>query len=98
MTNLRVFNNPYAFVDEGGDDAAPLDLARSAEVHRRCTDLLTTLENTRAYFESLQGLSPEELASLRQDYLESEKVRNAIACYAADLIYQMSCLRDVLSC
>ena len=98
MADLKDLNNPYAFVDEGGDDAAPLDLARYAEVRRRCTDLLTTMGHTSAYFESLQSLSPEELASLRQDSLELEKVRNAIAGYAADLIYQMSCLRDVLSC
>lgn len=97
MTNLRVFNNPYAFIDEDAPRDEGIDLSHYAEFHQRCTDLITTLENTRAYFESLQSLSPEELASLCQDSLESEKVQNAIAGYAADLIYQMSCLRDVLS-
>ena len=97
MTNLRVFNNPYAFVDEGGD-AAPVDLAHYAEFNQRCTDLITTLENTRAYFESLQSLSPEELASLCQDSLESDKTLHTIGGYASDLIKQMSYMHGVLSC
>ena len=94
MTDLKDLNNPYAFVDEDAPRDEGIDLSHYAEYTQRCTDLITTLENTRAYFESLQSLSPEELASLRQDSLESEKVQNAIAGYAADLIYQMSCLRD----
>lgn len=98
MTNLRVFNNPYAFVDEGGDDAAPLDLSHYAEFNQRCTDLITTLENTRAYFKSLQSLSPEELASLCQDSLESDKTLHTIGGYASDLIKQMSYMHGVLSC
>lgn len=97
MTNLRVFNNPYAFVDEETPRDEGIDPSHYAEFNQRCTDLIATLENTRAYFESLQSLSPEELASLCQDSLESDKTLHTIGGYASDLIKQMSYMHGVLT-
>lgn len=97
MADLKDLNNPYAFVDEDGDDAASIDLDHYAEYTQRCTDLLATLENVRAYFESLQGISPEELASLCQDSLESDKILHTIDGYTSDLSNQMSCMHGVLT-